>query len=197
LQYERNGDCCQWRSKFEKERRKYNKMINKKFCFTMLAMGVFLTSCYQQYVRKDWVIDANADIYVYRITYGELCYNSITAISLEHDRVYYYANDSLLLSVDDLTHKKRRKVNDQAIANLLHYLTVKNLSRLEKPDWSRCGCVTKNEYVIRILKQEKNEYHFFPELLKCDQRLGLKFVEDLRMIFERMLDLDGNSDGFR
>ena len=32
-------------------------MINKKFCFTMLAMGVFLTSCYQQYVRKDWVID--------------------------------------------------------------------------------------------------------------------------------------------
>lgn len=172
-------------------------MINKIFCFTMLAMGLLLTSCYHQYVRRNWVIDANANIYVYRITYGELCYNSITAISLEHDRVYYYANDSLLLAVDDLTHKKRKKVNDQAIVNLLHYLTVINLSRLEKPDWSRCGCVTKNEYVIRILKQGKNEYHFFPELLKCDQRLGLKFVEDLRMIFERMLEYDGNSDGFR
>ena len=81
-------------------------MINKIFCFTMLAMGLLLTSCYHQYVRRNWVIDANANIYVYRITYGELCYNSITAISLEHDRVYYYANDSLLLAVDDLTHKK-------------------------------------------------------------------------------------------
>lgn len=38
---------------------------------------------------------------------------------------------------------------------------------------------------------------FFSELLKCDQRLGLKFVEDLRMIFERMLELDGNSGDFR
>ena len=152
----------------------------------MLAMGLLLTSCYHQYVRRNWVIDANANIYVYRITYGELSYSSITALSLQHDSVYYYANDSLLLAVDDLTHKKRRKVNDQAIVNLLHYLTVINLSRLEKP-----------EYVIRILKQGKNEYHFFPELLKCDQRLGLKFVEDLRMIFERMLEYDGNSDGFR
>ena len=172
-------------------------MINKIFCFTMLAMGLLLTSCYHQYVRRNWVIDANTSIYVYRITYGELSYSSITALSLQHDSVYYYANDSLLMTVDNLTHKTRRRVNDKSIQDLLHYLTVKNLSGLENPDGRCCGCVTKNEYVIRILKQGKNEYHIFPELLKCDQQSGLKFIEDLRMTFEKMLVYDGNCDDFR
>ena len=163
----------------------------------MLAMGLLLTSCYHQYVRRNSVIGANTSIYVYRITYGELSYSSITALSLQHDSVYYYANDSSLMAVDDLTYKKRRKVNDKSIQDLLHYLTVKNLSGLENPDGRCCGCVTKNEYVIRILKQGKNEYHIFPELLKCDQQSGLKFIEDLRMTFEKMLVYDGNCDDFR
>ena len=69
-------------------------------------MSLFFLSCYHQHTRKDWVIDSKTNVYVYRITNGEPHYGIVTAISLEHEKLYFYTHDSLLMNYNDLKQKK-------------------------------------------------------------------------------------------
>lgn len=168
-------------------------MINKTFSFTILIMSLLFSSCYHQHTRKDWVIDSKTNVYVYRITNGEPHYGIVTAISLEHENLYFYTHDSLLMNYNDLKQKNRKEIYDNEIKDLLHYLTIKNMAKVENSGSNHCDCITKNNYVIRILKQGKEKYHIFPEVLKCDQESGLKFIEELRNAFERMSANDSNN----
>jgi putative uncharacterized protein (fragment) len=97
------------------------------------------------------------------------------------------------MNYNDLKQKNRKEIYDNEIKNLLYYLTIKKLAKVENSDGSHCDCTTKNNYVIRILKQGKEEYHIFPEVLKCDQESGLKFIEELRNAFERISANDRNN----
>jgi putative uncharacterized protein (fragment) len=98
------------------------------------------------------------------------------------------------MNYNDLKQKNRKEIYDNEIKNLLYYLTIKKLAKVENSDGNHCDCTTKNNYVIRILKQGKEEYHIFPEVLKCDQESGLKFIEELRNAFERIPANDRNND---
>jgi len=160
-------------------------MVNKVFSFAVIVMGLLISSCYHQYAKKNWDIDSKTIVYVYKIVYIENGY-TISALTLENDNVYYYTSDSLLISYEELKWKDRKKVNDNDIKRLLYYISIKSLGQLENPDGRRCDCVTKNEYVIKIVKRRRTKFYMFPELLGCDQETELGFIENLRNAFDRV-----------
>ena len=145
--------------------------------YITLILCILLVSC-THFSNKEEAVHKEDMIYVFRITYGEYVYDTVSAITLEHGEVYYYPNDSLLMDYKIISDKTRIKIDDSKLADLLKSLMNKDLE------------ITKNEYVIRIKSNAEVKEFVFPELLRCDEQSPLAFLGWLRSVFTKFRQTD-------
>lgn len=161
--------------------------------YTTLVLCILLASCTHISNKKE-VVHKEDMIYVFRVTYGEYIYDTVSAITLEHGEVYYYPNDSLLMDYKKISDKPRLKIDDSKLVNFFNSLMNKDLESLSKIKDYKCSGITKNEYVIRIKSKAEIKEFVFPELLRCDDQSSLTFLEDLRFIFIKFQQIGNAPD---
>lgn len=157
--------------------------------YITLILCILLVSC-TRFSNKEEAVHKEDMIYVFRITYGEYVYDTVSAITLEHGEVYYYPNDSLLMDYKIISDKTRIKIDDSKLADLLKSLMNKDLETLSKIEDCKCSGITKNEYVIRIKSNAEVKEFVFPELLRCDEQSPLAFLGWLRSVFTKFRQTD-------
>lgn len=126
--------------------------------------------------------EKDINVYVYRITYKENFYNTVTLIALENNKLYYCPNDTLIMTYKE-TSNQRREITDERLSLLIHSLIYKNLDELSKIKYNDCKGLTKNEYIIKVVRNKKAETYIFPEILMCSDKSTLKFIDELYQYF--------------
>lgn len=146
------------------------------FCLIMLFF-----SC-QSAPNKNAVEENHYDMFIYQIKYGEQLYESVTGIALLKGKVYYLANDSLLMTYKKLPANATEIQNDD-LKKLLTKIDLKEFAKIK--DYSKCNCkeITKTEYIIRYIKDEKEQNFVFNEVLNCDIKSPCYFLEQLSTHF--------------
>ncbi|MCS6818573.1 MAG: hypothetical protein NZ522_01385 [Chitinophagales bacterium] len=142
---------------------------------------MFFFSC-QSAPNKNAVEENNYDMFVYQIKYGEQLYESVTGIALLKRKVYYLANDSSLMTYKKLPANATEIQNDD-LKKLLTKIDFKEFAKIK--DYSKCNCkvITKTEYIVRYIKNKKEQNFVFNEVLNCDVKSPCYFLEKISKYF--------------
>lgn len=147
----------------------------------LLCLIMLFYSC-QTAPNKNAVEHNNYNIFIYQIKYGEQLYESVAGIAVLEGKVYYLANDSLLMTYKKLPANAKELQND-SLKELITKIDLEEFAKIK--DYSKCNCrgITKTEYIVMYIKDEKEQKFVFNEVLNCDVKSPCYFLEKLSIHF--------------
>jgi hypothetical protein len=148
--------------------------------FILFLTIVIISSCVANSNLKN--LEKNKEIYIYRITHGELGYENLTGIAYVKDKLYSLPKDSLLMTYISLPPKSKEIFNVDLL-KMIRNLNITELEKMKNTSTSECKGLTKNEYIIKYIHGNEKKSFVFTEVLKCRPLSSYIFLENLRSYF--------------
>jgi len=126
------------------------------------------------------------DIIIYRVEYGEYTYKRVEAIMLVKDSLFYFPNDSMLMTYKQIPYKGIPFNN----AELKERLKRIDYSNFNIKNFSDCKAISKNEYIIKFLNNSNSKDLIITERFGCSENSKYKVIELLKNAFEVMHKTD-------